>query len=112
VTGTAIYLSTTASWSLAWAAWVSFVQSVPGFLGLRLVPILPFPPLNPHPSFQKKQKKKGFHLLTNSHPGIAGGPVLEAVKGEERAFVALVGWESVAVHEVSAPPPPILNPVR
>ncbi len=36
--------------------------------------------------------------------GIAGGPVLEAVKsrhGEqhERCFVALVGWESVAVHE-------------
>ncbi|KAH8767555.1 hypothetical protein BGZ57DRAFT_930193 [Hyaloscypha finlandica] len=63
VTGTAIYLSTTTTWNLAWTAWVSFVQSVPGFLG------------------------------------IAGGPVLEAIKGEERAFVALVGWESVAMHE-------------
>jgi hypothetical protein len=31
--------------------------------------------------------------------GIAGGPVLEAVDGKERAFIALVGWESVAVHE-------------
>jgi hypothetical protein len=75
----------------------------------------------PHPSLPtsqsasllpKKKKKLIFPLLTNSHPGIAGGPVLEAVKGEERAFVALVGWENVAVHEVSAPPPPILNPDR
>ena len=31
--------------------------------------------------------------------GIAGGPVLESVDGHERAFIALVGWESVAVHE-------------
>jgi hypothetical protein len=31
--------------------------------------------------------------------GIAGGPVLESVNGHERAFIALVGWESVAVHE-------------
>ncbi|CZR54090.1 uncharacterized protein PAC_03973 [Phialocephala subalpina] len=31
--------------------------------------------------------------------GIAGGPVLEAVDGHERAFIALVGWESVEVHE-------------
>ncbi|PMD41639.1 hypothetical protein L207DRAFT_458175 [Hyaloscypha variabilis F] len=31
--------------------------------------------------------------------GIAGGPVLEEVDGNERAFIALVGWESVEVHE-------------
>lgn len=31
--------------------------------------------------------------------GIAGGPVLEEVNGHERAFIALVGWESVEVHE-------------
>ncbi len=31
--------------------------------------------------------------------GIAGGPVIEAVDGCERAFVALLGWESVDVHE-------------
>jgi hypothetical protein len=38
--------------------------------------------------------------------------VLEAVKGEERAFVALVGWESVAVHEVSVlcSPYPSIHP--
>jgi hypothetical protein len=35
----------------------------------------------------------------NFHAGIAGGPVLESVNGHERAFIALVGWESVAVHE-------------
>ncbi|KAF8846538.1 hypothetical protein BDZ45DRAFT_608827 [Acephala macrosclerotiorum] len=63
VTGTAIYLSTTPAWDMAWANWVSIVQNVPGFMG------------------------------------IAGGPVLEAVDGCERAFIALVGWENVEVHE-------------
>ena len=31
--------------------------------------------------------------------GITGGPVLEAVNGHENCFIALVGWESVEVHE-------------
>lgn len=32
--------------------------------------------------------------------GIAGGPMAEAVDGHQTAFIALVGWESVAVHDV------------
>jgi hypothetical protein len=63
VTGTAIYLSTTTAWDMAWANWVSIVQHVPGFMG------------------------------------IAGGPVIEAVNGCERGFIALVGWENVEVHD-------------
>ncbi|KAH7418815.1 hypothetical protein BKA64DRAFT_655265 [Cadophora sp. MPI-SDFR-AT-0126] len=31
--------------------------------------------------------------------GIAGGHIIEAVNRHERAFIALVGWESVAVHD-------------
>lgn len=31
--------------------------------------------------------------------GIAGGPVLEIVDGHKNAYVALVGWENVEVHE-------------
>lgn len=31
--------------------------------------------------------------------GIAGGPVLETVDGHKNAFVALVGWENVEVHD-------------
>lgn len=63
VTGTAIYLSTTADWDAAWAKWVSIVQHVPGFMG------------------------------------IAGGYMLEPVDGHEKAFIALVGWENVEVHD-------------
>ena len=63
VTGTAIYLSTTTAWDMAWANWVSIVQHVPGFMG------------------------------------IAGGPVIEAVNGCERGFIALVGWENVEFHD-------------
>jgi len=77
---------------------------------------IPRPP--PHLSILTSLKKKtGFLFFSFSnaddHPGIAGGPVLEAIKGEERAFVALVGWESVAMHEVSShlanPQPGVLN---
>lgn len=31
--------------------------------------------------------------------GIAGGPILETVDGHKNAFIALVGWESIEVHD-------------
>ena len=31
--------------------------------------------------------------------GIAGGYMIEPVDGHEKAFIALVGWENVEVHE-------------
>jgi hypothetical protein len=70
---------------------------------------IPRSPPHPHLSIptslkNQKSKKTGFLSFSNAddHPGIAGGPVIEAIKGEERAFIALVGWESVAMHEVSS----------
>jgi hypothetical protein len=59
--------------------------------------MLPFPPHIPKTIFFLKKDSNA-----DDHPGIAGGPMLEAIKGEERAFIALVGWESVAMHEVSS----------